>query len=63
MIKINVKRNRRTTDTTYDDIQVHGGNKEKVRPGEAPCALTGEAGLTCEQVSKVKLKTVKVLAL
>ena len=44
-------------------MQIHSGHKEKVRPGEAPCALTGEAGLTREQVGKVKANTVKVRAL
>lgn len=63
MIIINVKRNRRTTDTTYDDMQIHGGHKEKIRPGEVLCALTGEAGLTREQVGKIKDKTVKVRTL
>jgi len=33
MIKINTKQKRRTTDTTYDDMQIHGGHKEKIRPG------------------------------
>jgi ATP-independent RNA helicase DbpA len=34
-------------------LQILGGRKEKIRPGDALGALTGEAGFTREQVGKI----------
>ena len=34
-------------------LQILGGRKEKIRPGDVPGALTGEAGLTKEEVGKI----------
>ena len=34
-------------------LQILGGRKEKIRPGDVLGALTGEAGFTREQVGKI----------
>jgi ATP-independent RNA helicase DbpA len=34
-------------------LQIFGGRKEKIRPGDVLGALTGEAGFTREQVGKI----------
>jgi ATP-independent RNA helicase DbpA len=34
-------------------LQILGGRKEKIRPGDVMGALAGEAGLTREQVGKI----------
>lgn len=34
-------------------LQILGGRKEKIRPGDILGALTGEAGFTREQVGKI----------
>lgn len=36
-------------------LQILGGRKEKIRPGDVLGALTGEAGYTREQVGKITL--------
>ena len=36
-------------------IQIDGGKKQKVRPGDIVGALTSENGITFEQVGKIQL--------
>ena len=36
-------------------IQIDGGKKQKVRPGDIVGALTGENGISFEQVGKIQL--------
>ena len=36
-------------------LQMLGGRKEKIRPGDVLGALTGEAGFTREQVGKINV--------
>ena len=36
-------------------LQILGGRKEKIRPGDVLGALTGEAGFTKEQIGKIKV--------
>jgi len=38
-----------------DTLQILGGRKEKIRPGDILGALTGEAGFTFEQVGKINI--------
>jgi ATP-independent RNA helicase DbpA len=36
-------------------LQILGGRKEKIRPGDVLGALTGEAGFTRDQVGKITI--------
>ncbi len=36
-------------------LQILGGRKEKIRPGDVLGALTGEAGFTGEQIGKINV--------
>ncbi len=36
-----------------ETLQILGGRKEKIRPGDVLGALTGDAGFTREQVGKI----------
>ena len=36
-------------------LVIHGGKKDKLRPGDLLGALTGDAGLTKEQVGKINV--------
>lgn len=36
-------------------LQILGGRKEKIRPGDVLGALTGEAGLAADQIGKINV--------
>jgi ATP-independent RNA helicase DbpA len=36
-------------------LQILGGRKDKIRPGDVLGALTGEAGFTAEQIGKIQV--------
>ena len=38
-----------------ETLQILGGRKEKIRPGDILGALTGEAGFTFEQIGKINI--------
>lgn len=38
-----------------DTLQILGGRKEKIRPGDVLGALTGEAGFTAAQIGKINV--------
>jgi ATP-independent RNA helicase DbpA len=36
-------------------LQILGGRKEKIRPGDVLGALTGDAGFSADQIGKIKV--------
>jgi ATP-independent RNA helicase DbpA len=38
-----------------ETLQILGGRKEKIRPGDVLGALTGEAGFRAEQIGKINV--------